>query len=165
MGIGVPSKYCDFPVASLGTMATVTLKRARRVRPQSTKKERRRWSRGVRRPREKAAAAGETPKETYFDSQHCVPVSCPTGSCPIEKKGRESCISDIRGAYQVGKRVKFLSHKRGLFPPPRDLAVHKVEEQSEWDEGQCPVQVGVVIGVVLDAVTEGREDGHNTAEA
>lgn len=37
VGIGVPSKYCDFPVASLGSMATVTLKRARRVRPQSTK--------------------------------------------------------------------------------------------------------------------------------
>jgi len=45
-------------------MATVTLKRARRVRPQSTKKERRRWSSGVRMPREKAAAAGETPKDT-----------------------------------------------------------------------------------------------------
>lgn len=64
VGIGVPSKYCDFPVASFGSIATVTLKRARRVRPHRTKKVRSRWSRGVRRPREKAAAAGDTPKET-----------------------------------------------------------------------------------------------------
>ena len=60
----MPSKYCDFPVASLGTLATVMLKRASRVRPQRTKKVRRRWSRGVRRPMAKAAAAGEMPKET-----------------------------------------------------------------------------------------------------
>lgn len=64
VGMGVPSKYCDFPEASLGSMATVTLKRARRVRPQSTKMVRKMWSRGVRMPRENAAAAGETPKET-----------------------------------------------------------------------------------------------------
>jgi hypothetical protein len=66
VGMGVPSKYLDFPVASLGNMATVTLKRARRVRPQRTKKTRRRWSMGVRRPREKAAEAGATPKDIYF---------------------------------------------------------------------------------------------------
>ncbi|QSZ32032.1 hypothetical protein DSL72_001601 [Monilinia vaccinii-corymbosi] len=64
VGIGVPSKYLLFPVASLGTLATVMLKRARRVRPQRTKKVRKRWSTGVRRPMAKAAAAGETPKET-----------------------------------------------------------------------------------------------------
>ena len=64
VGMGVPSKYFDFPVASFGREETVTLKRARRVRPQRTKKERRRVSSGVRRPRAKAAAAGETPKET-----------------------------------------------------------------------------------------------------
>ena len=63
VGMGVPSKYFDLPVASLGSMATVTFKRARRVRPQRTKKVRRRWSRGVRRPRAKAALAGATPKE------------------------------------------------------------------------------------------------------
>jgi len=64
VGIGVPSKYFDFPVPSLGNMATVTLKRARRVRPQRTKKARRMWSSGVRIPRAKAAQAGDTPKET-----------------------------------------------------------------------------------------------------
>ena len=35
-GIGVPSKYLDFPVLSLGSIATVTLKRANRVRPHRT---------------------------------------------------------------------------------------------------------------------------------
>ena len=82
VGMGVPSKYFDFPVESLGSEETVTLKRARRVRPQRTKKERRRVSKGVRRPRAKAATAGETPKETYRSrwNQH---LSC--GS----KRGRE----------------------------------------------------------------------------
>jgi hypothetical protein len=64
VGIGVPSKYLLLPVASLGTLATVMLKRARRVRPQRTKNVRKRWSTGVRRPIAKAAAAGETPNET-----------------------------------------------------------------------------------------------------
>jgi hypothetical protein len=66
VGMGVPSKYFDFPLASLGTLATVMLKRAKRVRPQRTKKVRNRWSAGVRRPIAKAAAAGETPNETYI---------------------------------------------------------------------------------------------------
>jgi len=35
-GMGVPSKYFDLPVASLGNMLTVTLKRASRVRPHKT---------------------------------------------------------------------------------------------------------------------------------
>jgi hypothetical protein len=66
VGMGVPSKNLDFPELSLGKVWTVTLKRARRVRPQSTKKARRRWSIGVRRPMEKAATAGETPKDIYI---------------------------------------------------------------------------------------------------
>lgn len=65
VGIGVPSKYFDFPDASFGKVCTVTLKRAKRVRPQSTKKLRRRWSIGVRRPMANAAAAGATPNDTY----------------------------------------------------------------------------------------------------
>jgi len=64
VGIGVPSKYLDLPDSSLGRVCTVTLKRARRVRPQRTKKVRRRWSTGVRRPIANAAAAGATPKDT-----------------------------------------------------------------------------------------------------
>ncbi|KAL9003765.1 MAG: hypothetical protein Q9188_003370 [Gyalolechia gomerana] len=66
VGMGVPSKYFDFPVASLGREETVTLKRARRVRPQRTKKARKRVSSGVRRPRAKAETAGATPKDIYF---------------------------------------------------------------------------------------------------
>ena len=62
-GIGVPSKYLLLPVASLGNAATVTLKRARRVRPQRTKKERRRVSSVLLRPSAKAHTAGETPKD------------------------------------------------------------------------------------------------------
>jgi len=63
VGIGVPSKYFDLPVLSLGSTATVTLKRAKRVSPQSTKKVRNKWSAGVRAPSANAAAAGARPKE------------------------------------------------------------------------------------------------------
>lgn len=63
VGIGVPSKYFDFPVASLGRAWTVTLNRASRVRPHKTKKVRMRLSMGVRRPMANAATAGDTPKE------------------------------------------------------------------------------------------------------
>ena len=63
VGIGVPSKYFDFPLLSLGSTATVTLNRARRVRPQRTKKVRKTWSSEVRIPSANAAAAGARPKE------------------------------------------------------------------------------------------------------
>ena len=63
VGIGVPSKYLLLPELSFGREETVTLKRARRVNPQSTKKDKRNVSRGVRRPREKAHAAGATPND------------------------------------------------------------------------------------------------------
>lgn len=63
VGIGVPSKYLLLPELSLGNAETVTLKRARRVKPQRTKNERRNVSSGVRRPRAKAQAAGATPKD------------------------------------------------------------------------------------------------------
>lgn len=42
VGMGVPSKYFDLPLLSFGRTATVTLNRARRVRPQRTKKARKR---------------------------------------------------------------------------------------------------------------------------
>ena len=64
VGAGKPSKYFDLPVASFGKEDTVTLKRARRVKAQRTKNERKRVSSVVRRPRAKAEAAGATPKET-----------------------------------------------------------------------------------------------------
>jgi hypothetical protein len=69
VGIGVPSKYLDFPDLSFGSNATVTLNRASRVRPQRTKKVRRRWSTEERTPMEKAAAAGAMPKETFIAIQ------------------------------------------------------------------------------------------------
>jgi hypothetical protein len=124
IGIGVPSKYCDFPLASFGTMATVTLKRARRVRPQSTKKERRRWSSGVRMPREKAAAAGETPKDTLISLINPDPYRLPSPF--IFSQGGKGLLTI--STYQISKRVKFLSHKRSLLSPPCNLAVHEVEE-------------------------------------
>ena len=37
LGIGVPSKYFTFPVASSASAAAVTLNRARRLTPQTTK--------------------------------------------------------------------------------------------------------------------------------
>ena len=63
VGIGVPSKYLLFPVLSFGKEETVTLKRARRVKPQRTKNDKSRVSMGVRSPSANAHAAGATPKE------------------------------------------------------------------------------------------------------
>ena len=68
-GIGVPSKYFDLPVLSFGSMATVTLNLAKRVRPQRTKNVRKRESIVVRKPTANAAAAGEMPKETKSASE------------------------------------------------------------------------------------------------
>jgi len=62
-GIGRPSKYFDFPVASFGTRATVALNRARRAIPEQMKEVRTRVSGMVRRPRVQAATAGATPNE------------------------------------------------------------------------------------------------------
>jgi len=56
------------PEASLGRTETVTLKRARRVRPQRTKKVRPTVSRTERMPMVKATMAGATPKEIYTTS-------------------------------------------------------------------------------------------------
>lgn len=63
VGIGSPSKYWDFPVASLGTSATVALNRARRARPEQMKPVRITVSSNVRKPITKAKNAGATPNE------------------------------------------------------------------------------------------------------
>lgn len=63
VGMGVPSKYFDLPLASFGRDWTVTLKRARRERPQRTKKVRIMVSRKERKPRANAHDAGAIPKE------------------------------------------------------------------------------------------------------
>src|SRR5690349_14813777 len=75
------------------------------------------------------------------------------------------CHQKQKIAYQIRERVQLLSHETGLLPPPCDLAVHEVEEQSEWDEAECEVEVRVVVGVVLYAVAQRGKDGHDTAEA
>lgn len=62
----MPSKYFDLPLLSFGTTAAVTLKRASLVRPQRTKKLRKRRSVKVRIPIPNAAEAGATPKEIYM---------------------------------------------------------------------------------------------------
>jgi len=63
VGVGRPSKYLALPLASLGTLSVVMLKRARRRRPQRAKEVRRKWSKGVRMPIATDATAGETQKE------------------------------------------------------------------------------------------------------
>lgn len=62
-GIGNPSKYCDFPVLSFGTSATVALKRASRASPQQMKVVNAKMSSVERQPMVKARKAGATPNE------------------------------------------------------------------------------------------------------
>ena len=64
-GVGRPSKYFDFPVASAGMSAMVALKRARRARPQQMKQVRMTVSSHVRKPTANASTAGATTKEIY----------------------------------------------------------------------------------------------------
>ena len=63
VGAGVPSKYCDFPVLSFGSVATVTLNRASLRSAQMTKKVKQTWSTVVRMPIANAQAAGAAPKD------------------------------------------------------------------------------------------------------
>jgi len=63
VGIGNPSKNFAFPDGSLGREEAVTLKRARRERPERRKKARIRQSKGVLSPRVYAIAHGATPNE------------------------------------------------------------------------------------------------------
>lgn len=84
VGIGVPSKNLLLPVASLGSTETVTLKRARRVRPHSTKKASPTVSRVDRKPIVNATMAGATPNEIYMNEG----VSKPCASIAME-----SCIA------------------------------------------------------------------------
>ena len=99
----MPSKYLLFPVASFGTLATVILKRARRVRPQRTKKVRRTWSIGVRSPMAKAAAVGETPKETYFSTQD-------SESCRYHREGNRGCTRSAKESSSCPIKLLFFLH-------------------------------------------------------
>ena len=68
VGIGKPSKYFAFPVASFGSELAVTLNRARRESPERRKIERIMVSNAVLRPRVYATAVGATPKEIYLST-------------------------------------------------------------------------------------------------
>jgi hypothetical protein len=154
VGIGVPSKYFDFPVASLGRAWTVTLNRASRVRPHKTKKVRMRWSTGERRPMANAATAGDTPKETCYCNipiSHYMPhskyetinsktLTCSTSGEATQREGK-------RKTHQIGQRIQFLAHQTALLPPPRNLPVHKVEEQAEGHKHQRGPKITVGTGL------------------
>lgn len=150
----------------------MTLKRARRVKPQRTKKERRRVSRGVRRPRAKAQEAGATPKEicktnvspcTHRASKFYRRGSSPQRRLNISLREKKKKKKQIY-TYQIRQRIQLLPHQTALTPPPRDLPIHKVEEEPERHECQrCPY---VTVGVWgPETVAHGREDGHETAKA
>lgn len=122
VGIGVPSKYCALPLASLGIVAAVTLNRARRVSPQRMKNPRHRWSAGVRMPMANAITAGETPNEICLREENV--------STREKKSIPDEPPAGAEGSYQVGQRVELLSHHTALLAPARDLAIHEVEEEA-----------------------------------
>lgn len=66
--------------------------------------------------------------------------------------------------YEISQGVEFLPHETALLPPPRDFAVHEVEEEAEGHEGEGEPHGGVG-GGGTEAVAHGGEDGHETAEA
>src|SRR5258706_10774038 len=93
VGVGRPSKYFDLPVASLGMIATVALKRARRARPQQMKQVRMTVSNHVRKPIANASIAGATQKEIY--------------GCYGFSELRAEINGEIK-AHEISKTVKFL---------------------------------------------------------
>ena len=119
VGIGSPSMYEAFPLASFGTLPVVTLKRASRANPDNTKAVRRSWSSGVRTPMAKAQLAGATPNEI------CEAVRWYT------------VMPEVSMRYQVSQGVQLLSHETALLSPPRDHAIEEVEEHAEWHEAEC----------------------------
>ena len=113
VGIGVPSKYLLLPVLSLGREETVTLKRARRVSPQRTKKERNKVSSGVRRPRAKAHTAGATPNEIWAGVISIDAIQwggCMDSAGAFLDLRMRTDRMNTRKMYQICQRVQFLSH-------------------------------------------------------
>jgi hypothetical protein len=78
VGIGVPSKYFTFPVASSASAEAVTLKRASRLTPQTTKYVRIAMSQPPRKPSVKPRTAGATPNEITSASES---RSAPSTDC------------------------------------------------------------------------------------
>lgn len=66
--------------------------------------------------------------------------------------------------YEIGQGIQLLAHQTALFPPPRDLAVHEVEEEAKGHEGEGEPHGRVGLRVP-QAVAHGGEDGHEAAEA
>lgn len=57
-----------------------------------------------------------------------------------------------------------MTHQASLLPPSGYFAVHEVEEETEWHEGEGSVEVSG-IGWSAETVAERGEDGHDTTEA
>lgn len=150
VGIGVPSKYFDFPVLSLGTTAAVTLKRANLVSPQRTKKLRNRWSAKVRVPRANAATAGATPNEIC------------RGQAKIGQQISSSAYhqhTSTAYAYQVCQRIQLLTHQRRLLAPSRNSTIHEVKEKPKWHKRQGgPYGIGALR---VRQVSHGRQNRHD----
>ena len=64
----------------------------------------------------------------------------------------KSATGNGKGAYQIGERVQLLTHQTSLLPPPCDLAVHEVEEESKRNKTKRKVKICVVVRIVLYAV-------------
>ena len=66
--------------------------------------------------------------------------------------------------YQIRQRIKLLTHQATLLPPPRDLSIHEIEEQTERHESQRGPEIGMC-GGGTETIAHGGEDGHDAAKA
>ena len=130
VGIGVPSKYLLFPVASFGTEATVTLNLARRERPQRTKKVRITVSSCVRKPMEKAQTAGATPNEIYTESNKLGDVKRAGVQKSCTKSARESSSCPMSDDFFLHlatfPSIKSKKRPNGI----KTIAAHRYERSS-----------------------------------
>ena len=65
---------------------------------------------------------------------------------------------------EVRQGIEFLAHEGGFFAPAGDFAVHEVEEEAQRHKSQRKPEIRG-LAWIADAVAEGREDGHDAAEA
>lgn len=66
--------------------------------------------------------------------------------------------------YQISQRIQLLPHQTALPPPPRDLAIKKVEKQPKRHKRQRRPHIPQLAGRA-GHVAHGGEDGQYAAEA
>jgi hypothetical protein len=86
-----------------------------------------------------AATAGDTPNDIYYYSKLISYQAIRVATTRLKRSRnwgygiavRQTKTETRVTTYQISQRIQFLSHQTALFPPPRNLPIHEVEEQAK----------------------------------